>query len=329
MKAKPKPVADGQKRFSAAKILKSQALILGLIGIVVVFSLINGNFLSSSNILLVLQQATIVGIAGCGMTYVLIAGKLDLSMGAIITLSVLLSVDLHDIMGPLPAVIIALAACVLVGVINGLLVGYLRVDSMIVTLGIQGILGGIMLLYTGGLLTWVDQPGDTWFQIFGRTTVGGVPVSVIILVVVTIIFEFILKKTTFGIKLQAAGGNASALRYSGSDDRKIVLITFIISALMAGLAGLVMGSRTMKYQNEIAFGYEFTVISAVVLGGTSLAGGYGSATKTLIGVLIMSALNNGFLMIGLDYYFQWVVQGIVILIMVYFDVLSRKKEGLA
>lgn len=309
------------------KAVKNQALLISLIVIAAFFSVVTDNFLSKTNLMLIFQQACIVGIAACAMTYVFVAGNMDLSAGAVITLAVLLSVDLHDKLGPLPAVLIAVAACLLVGVVNGLIIGYLKVHSMIVTLGTTMILSGVMLRYTGGQLTWVDNPGDTWFRFFGRETLLGVPVQVIILLVAVVVFEFVLKRTTFGVKVQAAGGNASALRYSGSDDRKIVLATFILSALMAAVAGLVMGSRTMKYQTEIAFGYEFDAISAVILGGTSLSGGYGSVYKTLIGVLTMQSLYNGFLMLGLPYYFQWIVQGLVILLMVLVDVLSKRKEG--
>ncbi|MBQ4062068.1 MAG: ABC transporter permease [Clostridia bacterium] len=309
------------------RIVKDQALLVGLIVIIAVFSLATENFLSKANILLVLQQACVVGIAACAMTYVFIAGNMDLSVGAMITLSVLISVDLHDKIGPLLSVILAVVLCMIVGVINGYIVGYLKVHSMIVTLGMMMILDGVMLLYTGGQLTWVDNPNATWFRYFGRETLFGIPMQVILLFVLVIIFEIILKKTTFGIKVQAAGGNPSALRYSGSNDKRVVLLTFVLSGLMSAVAGLVMGSRTMQYQTEIAFGYEFEAISAVILGGTSLSGGYGSVYKTLIGVLIMTSLYNGFLMLGLPYYFQWIVQGVVILIMVLFDVIAKRKEG--
>lgn len=317
-----------EKHISYTKILKKQALLLGMLGIVVFFSLVTKNFFSTSNLLLILQQASIVGIAGCAMTFVLIAGNFDLAMGATITLSVLLSIDLHDKWGPLPAVLIAVAACVVVGVITGYFVGYLKIHSLIVTLGMMSILGGLMMLYTGGALTWVDDPRTTWFAVFGRETVFGVPVQVIILAAAVLLFEFILKKTTFGIKVQAVGGNASAVRFSGINDKKVVMTTFILSGIMAAIAGLVMASRTMQYQTEIAFGYEFEVLAAVILGGASLAGGEGSVVRTLLGVLIMTSLKNGFLMIGLPYYFQWIVQGGVIMLMVWLDGISKRKEGL-
>jgi ribose transport system permease protein len=161
--------------------LKKQALLIGLLAIIVFFSLVTKNFFSVSNLMLVLQQAAVVGIASCAMTFVLIAGNFDLAMGATITLSVLLSIDLHDKLGPLPAVLIALAACVLVGMCSGFFVGYLRVHSMVITLGMMSILTGLMLLYTGGGLSWVDNPPATWFRFFGRGSVFGIPVQVILL----------------------------------------------------------------------------------------------------------------------------------------------------
>jgi len=312
-----------------SEFLKKQALLIGLLAIVVFFSLVTKNFFSKSNLMLVLQQAAVVGIASCAMTFVLIAGNFDLAMGATITLSVLLSIDLHDKMGPLPAVLIALAACVLVGMCSGFFVGYLRVHSMVITLGMMSILTGLMLLYTGGTLRWVDNPPATWFRIFGRGSAFGIPVQVILLLAFIIIFEFVLNKTTFGIKVQAVGGNADAVRFSGLSDKRIVMTTFVLSGLMSGIAGLVMASRSMQYQTGIAFGYEFNVLSAVILGGTSLAGGKGSVYGSLMGVLIIIALTNGFLMIGLPYYFQWVIQGFVIVVIVWIDVSSKRREGRA
>jgi ribose/xylose/arabinose/galactoside ABC-type transport system permease subunit len=311
------------------EFIKKQALLVGLLAIIVFFSLVTKNFFSVSNLMLVLQQAAVVGIASCAMTFVLIAGNFDLAMGATITLSVLLSIDLHDKLGPLPAVLIALVACVLIGVCSGFFVGYLRVHSMVVTLGMMSILTGGMLLYTGGGLSWVDNPSGTWFRVFGRESLLGIPVQVILLLVFIGIFEFVLNKTTFGIKVQAVGGNADAVRFSGLNDRQIVLTTFILSGLMSGIAGLVMASRTMQYQTGIAFGYEFNVLSAVILGGTSLSGGKGSVYGSLLGVLIIIALTNGFLMIGLPYYFQWVMQGLVIVVIVWIDISSGYREGKA
>jgi ribose transport system permease protein len=319
--------SEKKPRSKLARFVSNHALLIGFFVIIIFFSLATNNFWSKANLLLLLRQACVVGIAACAMTYVFIAGNMDLSVGALITLSVLISVDLHDKIGPLPSILLAIACCIVIGIINGFIVGYLKVHSMIVTLGMMMILRGVMLLYTGGQLTWVDNPNETWFSIFGRGTVLGIPFPAIMLFVFVIIFELVLKKTTFGIKVQATGGNPNAVKYSGIDDRKIVLITFIFSALMSAIAGLVMGSRTMKFQIEIAFGHEFSAISAVILGGTSLSGGFGSVYKTLIGVLIMASLYNGFLMLGLPYYFQWIVQGVVILIMVGFDVLTKKKEG--
>jgi ribose transport system permease protein len=191
------------------------------------------------------------------------------------------------------------------------------------------ILTGAMLLYTGGGLRWIDDPSKTWFGVFGREDVFGVPVPAIILILFVIIFEFILKKTVYGIKVQAVGGNAYAVRFSGLNDKRIIMSTFVISGLMSAVAGIVMASRNMQYQTEIAFGYEFDVLSAVILGGTSLVGGVGSVLKSLLGVVIIVSLTKGFLMIGLPYYFQWVMQGIVILLIVWLDVASRKKEGLS
>lgn len=309
--------------------VKKQGLLIGLVVIIIVFSLTTSNFFSVSNLLQILQQSAIVAIAGCGITLVVIAGNLDLALGANITMSVLMSVKLHDILGPGPALLLGLLFCILSSLASGYLVGYLKIHSMIITLGMMSILGGIMLLYTGGQIARVDDAKNTWFSVFGRGTVGSIPVQVIIMIAVIILFEFILKKTAFGRKVQAVGGNTSAARYSGIDDKKTVLITFLLSGVMAWLAGIVMGSRTMQYQTEIAFGYEFDVLSAVILGGANLSGGSGSVVRTALGVLILSSLKNGFIMMGLPYHFQWIVQCVVTLIVVWADGISKRKEALA
>jgi ribose/xylose/arabinose/galactoside ABC-type transport system permease subunit len=310
-------------------IAKKQALLIGLVGIIVFFSLVTKNFFSLNNLMLILQDSSIVGIAACAMTFVLIAGNFDLAMGAEITLAVLLSIDIHIKVGPTAGIAAAIGVCVLIGVIQGFFVGYLKVHSLIITLGMMTILTGAMLLYTGGGLRWIDEPSKTWFSVFGRENVFGIPVPAIILIVCVIFFEFILKKTVYGIKVQAVGGNAYAVRFSGLNDKRIIMSTFVISGLMSAVAGIVMASRNMQYQTEIAFGYEFDVLSAVILGGTSLTGGVGSVVKSLLGVVIIVSLTKGFLMIGLPYYFQWVMQGLVILLIVWLDVASRKKESLS
>jgi len=308
--------------------LKKQGLIVAFFIVVLFFALASDVFLSYKNVMLILRQVSVVGTIAIGMTLVIIAGQFDLSVGSLASLTTVVVISLHDVIGPIPAMLIAVVVGVTSGMIVGYLVGYLKLNSMIVTLGFLAALQAITLIYTGGKYSRVQAPEEAWFGVIGRGFVLGVPVPVIILAILIIIFSIIMMKTVFGRQVFAVGGNSVASRFSGINDSKTTMMVFMISGGLTAIAGIMLGSRMMAAQNYIGQGYEFQVISGVILGGVSLSGGKGNVFKAFIGILIIGILKNGFILLGFPYYTQWVAQWVIVLAVVWIDVASERGKVL-
>ncbi len=309
--------------------LERQGLFVAFIVVVAFFSIASDRFLSYTNIMLVLRQVSILGTIAIGMTLVIVAGNFDLSVGSLTSLTAVVVISMHDIVGPVPAMLITLLVGLASGTIAGFLVGKLRLNSLIITLGFLAALQAVTLIYTGGRYSRIVAPDETWFGFIGRGFVLGIPMPVIILGVLIVIFSIILTRTVFGRHILAVGGNNVASRFSGIRDSNIIMGTFIISGGLTAIAGILLGSRLMAAQNYLGQGYEFEVIAGVILGGTSLQGGEGNIFKAFIGILIIGILRNGFLLLGLPYYFQWVAQWVIVVGVVWIDVASRRGKLLA
>ena len=309
--------------------LERQGLFVAFIVVVAFFSIASDRFLSYTNIMLVLRQVSILGTIAIGMTLVIVAGNFDLSVGSLTSLTAVVVISMHDIVGPVPAMLITLLVGLASGTIAGFLVGKLRLNSLIITLGFLAALQAVTLIYTGGRYSRIVAPDETWFGFIGRGFVLGIPMPVIILGVLIVIFSIIHTRTVFGRHILAVGGNNVASRFSGIRDSNIIMGTFIISGGLTAIAGILLGSRLMAAQNYLGQGYEFEVIAGVILGGTSLQGGEGNIFKAFIGILIIGILRNGFLLLGLPYYFQWVAQWVIVVGVVWIDVASRRGKLLA
>lgn len=311
-----------------AGFVEKQGLVIAFLIVVVFFSLASDAFLSYKNIMLILRQVSVIGTIAIGMTMVIIAGHFDLSVGSLASLTTVVVISLHDKIGPVPSMAITLLVGLASGLFAGYLIGYLKLNSMIVTLGMLAVLQAVTLIYTGGKYTRVMEPDESIFRIIGREFVLGVPVPVIILAVLIIIFSILMTKTILGRQIFAVGGNSLASKFSGINDNKITMLVFVFSGLLTAVAGIILGSRMMAAQNYIGQGYEFQVISGVILGGTSLAGGEGNVFKAFIGILIIGILMNGFILLGFPYYTQWVAQWIIVLGVVWLDVASKRGKVL-
>ncbi|MCK8824219.1 ABC transporter permease [Fuchsiella alkaliacetigena] len=320
---------SSSKKINFAEIIKRHGILFVFLLMIIGISLRTDSFLTQNNMLLVLRQVSVKGIIACGMTYMLIGGEFDLSVGSLVSLTAVLVIDFHDILGPFAAIIIAILAGISVGAFNGFLVGFLKLNSLIVTFGMLFVIQALTLLYTGGQYVSVSNQGATWFSIIGRGFIFGIPIPVIIFGIILIIFGVVLSKTVYGRYLYSVGGNPIASKFSGIPKTYITFSTFIITGLTAAIGGIILGSRLMSAQNYLGQGYEFDIITAVVLGGTSLFGGSGSIPKTLIGVLILGFLSNGFIMMGFPYYVQWVVQWAILIGAVWMDVASKRGKILA
>ena len=189
----------------------------------------------------------------------------------------------------------------------------------------MNILRAFAMMYTGGQFVELKDH-KVWFTQIGQGSVGFIPISTIIMVIFIIIMGVLLTKTVFGHQVMSVGGNDEACRYSGINDKMVILKTFVLSGLSTAVGAILLCSRGASAQNTIGESYEFDVISGVILGGASLDGGSGSVYKTFVGVMILAILKNGFVIVGLPYYLQWVAQCVVILIAVYIDIMSKRKK---
>jgi ribose transport system permease protein len=259
-----------------------------------------------------------------GVTVVVIGGNLDLSVGSMLSFTTVLVVDLHDKIGPELAVPATIGAALVLGAINGLLVGIARLNSLIVTLGMLSAVQGLTLIYTGGKNVDIADQEGTWFAIFGRGEILGLATPILMFLVLAAIMHGVMVHTPFGRVVYAVGGNPVASVFSGVRRSRVVFATYLISAFCVALAALILGSRVMGSQNNVGQGYELLVLSAVILGGTSLLGGSGNILKTVVGVLILGFIQNGLLLMGYPYYAQWLVTWVVIILAVWLDVAAKR-----
>ena len=307
-------------------LTKRQGLVLAFIALLLIISLFAPRFLTFRNIMLVLTQVSIMGVMACGVTFMLIGGNFDLSIGSQLSFTTVLVVSLHDKIGPIPAVIITLLAGIAMGAFNGYLVGFQKLTSLIVTLGMLPVVQALTLIYSGGNYNQIQNP-EAPFSFIGRGFIWNIPMPFIIFALTAVIFAVILQKTVFGRQLYAVGGNRVGSWFAGVRDDWVTFTTFVITGLTAAMGGIMMGSRLMSAQNYLGKDYELMVLSAVVLGGTSLYGGSGGIFKTVIGVLILGFLANGFIHLGLPYYTQMLAQWVIIIGAVWMDIKVKKDES--
>jgi ribose transport system permease protein len=305
--------------------LKKFAIIGVLLAIVIFFTIASDSFLTSKNLLNVTRQVAMLGISAVGMTCVILTSGIDLSVGAVMAITnITCSMMMVNAGLPiLPAILLTLLIAALIGLINGLLVSYVKVPALITTLAMMTILRGLSFVLCEGMPVWGLPPA---FKKLGQGYVGVIPIPVIIMVLVFIIGWLFLNRTKTGRYIYGLGGNKEAVRLSGVNIRKIETLVFVISALLTGLAGIIMLSRINTGQPKIGTGYEMDVITAVVLGGVSIMGGAGSIIGVFIGVLITGVLSNGMILIDVSEYYQQITKGVVLLLAVIFDTLAKRKQ---
>ena len=288
-----------------------------------VFPKTSGSFFTRQNIFNVLRQISTNLFLACGMTMVIILGGIDLSVGSIIALSGCISagcVARYNL--PLPiALLMGLLVGLLVGMFNGAVISKTTIPAFIVTLATMNIAKGLAYVYTGG--SPVRVVTKEW-QFLGPGYVGIFPTPVVILVIVLIITAIIMNKTKMGRHMYAVGGNQQAAEFSGIKVEKVKFFVHAFSGLMAGLAGIVLASRMYSGQPTAGDGAEMDAIAAVVVGGTSMAGGSGKIGGTIIGGLIIGVLNNGLNLLNVNSFWQYVVKGVVILLAVFLDYFRNK-----
>lgn len=306
-----------------SNISTTLTLLIAYLALVVLLSLLSPSFLTTANFSNIARTLAVVGIVAIGETLVILAGGVDISVGSVAALAGVVASLLFDneILPIWGCVAVGLLCGALVGLTNGLIVTRLKINPLITTLATFSIVRGVAFVLTGGQM---NQLNNREFQFIGRGDIGGIPFSLLLMVGLYVLFYFILRSTPFGRDLYAIGGNAVAARLAGIRVRGYTLIAYILCGLLAAVGGTILASQLAAGTPQAATGLEFTVIAAVILGGTSLSGGKGSLVGTLLGVLILRTLDNGLILLGVSSYFQEVARGAVLLLVVGLDQLRQR-----
>lgn len=289
-------------------IIKEYSVVFVLIFLGIGFTMGNNAFIKSSNIITILRQSSILGIAAMGSMFVIIAGGINLAVGSIVSIVTVIvalacvNYGLHWIWG----MVIALAVSVLLGWLTGISIVKTRISPMIGSLALKTIIGGIAYIICGGLPVY-GIPQES--KILGQGYLGPIPIPVIIFFIVAAVVAFVLNKTYLGRYFYASGSNDEAARLSGINTDKIRILAYTLSGTLAGLAGLVMYGRVGSGQPLAGNEVEMNVLTAVVIGGVSMAGGEGKVFKACCGVVLISMLTNGLTLMNVGEYPQMVIRG--------------------
>lgn len=315
----------GRARVNATR-LRGLIVYLGFLLIVTFFAIVlrDEGFLDASNFLNILRQTTMVSIMAMGMTFVLSAGEIDLSIGSTVALSAMVTAVLIRDIGSVPIAIAGgLLVGSLVGLANGLIVTKARIPSFLVTLGMLGIVSGLARDLTN--LDPVPVTNGMYTFIFGSGNVGPIPTLVIWMLVVFLVTNTLYRRTSFGRQVLATGGNRIAARYSGISTDNIRIAVLVISGLTAAIAGMLYTGRLQGARYSLGDQDLLTVIAAVVIGGTSMFGGRGSIIGAIVGSLIMGVLTNGLILMGLTVSEQMIARGIIIIVAVALSLREAKE----
>ena len=322
-------------------LLKGRTFIV-LIVLLIFFSITANNFLSVNTLLLIGKHVALYGIIAIGMTYVIITGGIDLSVGAVVGLAGMVAGGLLQkgltlqfagvtIYFSVPlVVIITIIVGALIGVINGIIITKFNVAPFIATLGTMYICRGFANLHSNGAtysdLKGYEGLGNQGWTFFG-STLFGIPVGLIILAIMAVIFAFILKKTVFGWHVFSIGGNEKAAKLSGVKVDKVKILVYMISGICAAVVGIIACSQLAAAHPATGESWEMNAIAAAVLGGTSMAGGIGTIGGTIVGAFVIGVINDGMVMCGVSEFWQMVIKGLVIIVAVVIDQFQRNMEA--
>lgn len=300
-------------------IRHNRGILTVLIILFVLLSIFSPVFLSSSNLITLLQQVTNNMFIALAMSLVIITGGIDLSVGAIVALvgTLVAGLIINQGVPMVLAILLALAIGAIIGLINGLVITRFKLPPFIVTLATMNIARGAAYLYSGGSSLRITQ--DTFNKIGTYRLFDIIPIPIVYMIIFIIMFSTLLSKTKFGTGVYAIGGNREAARLSGINTNKIEINVYLISGFMAAFAGVVLAARMYSGQPSIGQGYEMDAIAASVLGGISMSGGKGRISGTVIGALVIGIVSNGLNLLSVSSFWQLVVMGIIILAAVIVD----------
>jgi len=315
--SKGSPIATEWIDTIRRRVLSGEGMIyIAFVILIIVFSVSSPYFLTLSNFENIGRQTALVSIIAVGMTFVIVSGEFDLSVGSVLALAGVTSAISMRLLGDhwLLGAVVGLATGALVGFVNGFLTVQFRTPSFLITLGSLGIARGFAMMLTDTRPIVITN--EPYFKIFGEGHVLGIPVVIAWTAVLMVAGAILLHFSTFGRKVFATGGNTTAARYSGISTYRIRIATLTLTGLLAGFAGVVLSARSHAARPDVGAGLELDVITAVILGGAALSGGRGTIAGALIGSLIIGIVNNGLVLVGVDSSLQIAIKGFIIWIAV-------------
>ena len=317
-----------ERNFKASVFFRKTAIFWIFVLLCIVMSIFSPSFCTPQNLMLIIKQSSIIGILAIGMTMVIITGEIDLSVGSVIALSSVCSAMFGGLADQnMPVIIpllVGIAVGALCGLANGVMVAYVRFPSFIITLAMTMIARGIAKVLCNGRP--VFGISDSFLNL-ANGFVLQVSNLIIIFLVVFVIGYIVLNKTVLGSRIYAVGGNEKATHLSGVNTKKIRTLVFVFSGTLAGLCGVLMTSRISSGSSIVASGYELDAIAASVIGGVSMSGGIGSIWGTIVGALIIAAMQNGLDIMGVSDFYKNIIQGLIIIAAVFFDIRTKEKNS--
>ncbi len=299
-------------------------IVIPFLIVFVALSLMSESFLRFQNLTNILDQQAGIIIVACAGTLVLIAGGIDLSIGAIYGLAAATALNVASAVGTPAGVLAGLAVGLAVGLVNGIIVTRFRINALIGTLAMSFVVSGIAAIVTqGNLVVAFDHPD---FQQFAATRIAGVTSAAWMMIATAVAATILLSRTTFGRYVYATGGNAAAARLAGVRVDRVRIATFALSGTAAGLAGTIDASRVLSAQASSGTFLTFTVLTGIIVGGTSILGGEGSMQRTVVGCLFVALIANGFNLLGFDPFYQQITLGVILLVAVGLDAWSRRAD---
>jgi len=317
-------VADrNQIRKTVRVIFFSQTMLIILLSSVLLMTFLSPNFLTLRNLFNIVRQVAVLGIMAIGMTYVIIGKGIDLSISGMLSLCAIVGMKMQNY-GFGAVLVGAIFVGTLCGLLNGYLVGKVKANPIIVTLGTSLVFVSLALIYSKGRS--IINRTERIYSFFGNENVLGIPVVLLLIIALFLVAGIYLSRSIYARRLYAVGLNERAALASGIDSSKIVWISYVVQGLFVALASLVYTSRLNTVRVNIITPYVFDVITIVVLGGTTLSGGYGSLYKTFIGLILFGVIQNAMGLMAIPYEFQQMIKGIVLICAVVYDEFSRKRR---
>ncbi|HET6436885.1 MAG TPA: ABC transporter permease [Anaeromyxobacter sp.] len=309
-------------RVDLKRVLKNYGIVFAFLLVCAVLSWLSPAFLTWTNVLIVIRQSSITGIMAIGMTFVILTGGIDLSVGSLLAFSGIIAAHLLKAGAPLWAVIVAaLVVGALLGLVNGLIVTLARITPFVVTLAMMSMARSLTLIASNGYpISGFSQQ----YRFLGGGFVLRVPFPIFVFLATVVVAHVILRETRLGRYTYAIGGNEEAVRLSGIPANFFKSMVYVFAGVTSGLAALINSSRLNSAEAVAGVGYELDVIAAVVIGGTSLMGGRGSVWGTLIGALLIAVINQGMVLLGINVYYQGLVKGLILLGAVLLDRLREE-----